>query len=114
MDVAVFSSTPYERQYLDAANKDGHHKFRHIDVSLDIDTVGLAAGYGAICIFVNDRANAEVLEALHAGGTRLVALRCTGFNNVDLKAAAKLGMKEVRVVDYSPNSVAEHAVALLL
>jgi D-lactate dehydrogenase len=114
MDVAVFSSTPYERQYLDAANKDGHHKFRHIDVSLDIDTVGLAAGYGAICIFVNDRANAEVLEALHAGGTRLVALRCTGFNNVDLKAAAKLGMKVVRVVDYSPNSVAEHAVALLL
>lgn len=114
MDVAIFSSTPYERQYLDAANKDGHHKLRHIDVSLDSETVGLAAGYGAICIFVNDRANAEVLEALHAGGTRLVALRCTGFNNVDLKAAAKLGMKVVRVVDYSPNSVAEHAVALLL
>jgi D-lactate dehydrogenase len=114
MDVAVFSSTPYERQYLDEANKAGQHKLRYIDVPLDMDTVGLAAGFGAVCVFVNDKANAEVLEALHQGGTRLLALRCTGFNNVDLKAAAKLGMKVVRVVTYSPNSVAEHAVALLL
>jgi D-lactate dehydrogenase len=114
MEVAIFSSTPYERQYLDEANRAEHHKLRYIDVSLDIDTVGLAAGYGAVCIFVNDKANADVLEPLHKGGTRLLALRCTGFNNVDLAAAEKLGMKVVRVVTYSPNSVAEHAVALLL
>jgi D-lactate dehydrogenase len=71
-------------------------------------------GHGAVCIFVNDRADATVLEALGRGGTKLVALRCTGFNNVDLKAAQALGIKVVRVVDYSPNSVAEHAVALLM
>jgi D-lactate dehydrogenase len=81
---------------------------------LELETVGLAAGYDAVCIFVNDTADAEVLDALKRGGTSLVALRCTGFNNVDLKAAESLGMRVVRVVDYSPNSVAEHAVALLL
>ncbi|RZI55442.1 MAG: 2-hydroxyacid dehydrogenase, partial [Zymomonas sp.] len=67
-----------------------------------------------VCIFVNDHADAAVLEVLRRGGTGLVALRCTGFNNVDLAAAQKLGIKVVRVVDYSPYSVAEHAVALLL
>ncbi|SAL09385.1 D-lactate dehydrogenase [Caballeronia peredens] len=114
MEVAIFSSTPYEREFLDAANKATNHKLRNFEETLDMDNVDLAAGFGAICIFVNDRANAEVLEALHKGGTRLIALRCTGFNNVDLHAAARLGLKVVRVVDYSPNSVAEHAVALLL
>ncbi|MGF6538976.1 2-hydroxyacid dehydrogenase [Paraburkholderia youngii] len=114
MEVAIFSSTRYERQYLDEANKAGQQKLQYFDVSLNMDTAGLAAGYGAVCIFVNDRADAQVLEALHKGGTRLLALRCTGFNNVDLEAAARLGMKVVRVVTYSPNSVAEHAVALLL
>ena len=114
MEVAIYSSTPYEREYLDEANKIEKHKLRYHDMSLDMDTVELAAGYGAVCIFVNDKADAEVLEALHKGGTRLVALRCTGFNNVDLAAAAKLGIRVVRVVNYSPNSVAEHAVALLL
>ncbi|WP_233809181.1 2-hydroxyacid dehydrogenase [Paraburkholderia sp. HP33-1] len=114
MEVAIFSSTRYERQYLDEANKVEQHKLRYFDVLLEMDTVGLAAGYGAVCIFVNDRADAQVLEALRKGGTGLLALRCTGFNNVDLKAAARLGVKVVRVVTYSPNSVAEHAVALLL
>src|SRR5689334_22116507 len=114
MEVAIFSSTRYERHYLDEANKAGQHKLHYFDVSLDVDTAGLAAGFGAVCIFVNDRADANVLEALHKGGTRLLALRCTGFNNVNLEAAAKLGMKVVRVVTYSPYSVAEHAVALLL
>ncbi|MFL6685149.1 2-hydroxyacid dehydrogenase [Paraburkholderia sp. SIMBA_055] len=114
MEVAVFSSTRYERRYLDGANRNGAHKLHYFDVLLDTDTAGLAAGYGAVCIFVNDKADAEVLGALHRGGTRLLALRCTGFNNVDLAAAAGLGMKVVRVVTYSPNSVAEHAVALLL
>lgn len=114
MEVAIFSSTRYERRYLDAANGAGRHHLHYFDALLEMDTVGLAAGYGAVCIFVNDTANAQVLEALHAGGTRLLALRCTGFNNVDLEAAARLGIKVVRVVTYSPYSVAEHAVALLL
>ncbi|KIG10876.1 2-hydroxyacid dehydrogenase [Caballeronia concitans] len=114
MEVAIFSSTPYERKFLDEANQSEHHALRYLDVLLDHDTAGLANGFGAVCIFVNDKADARALEALHRGGTRLVALRCTGFNNVDLEAAARLGMKVVRVVTYSPYSVAEFAVALLL
>ncbi|KWR79459.1 2-hydroxyacid dehydrogenase [Cupriavidus sp. IDO] len=114
MEIAVFSAKPYDREYLDAANAEAGHHLKYFEVPLDSTTVGLAAGHDAVCIFVNDRADAAVLEALGQGGTRLVALRCTGFNNVDLKAAQGLGIKVVRVVDYSPNSVAEHAVALLM
>jgi D-lactate dehydrogenase len=114
MKVAVFSAKPYDREYLNAANAAEGHQLKYFDDPLDAETVALAAGHDAVCIFVNDCANAEVLEALTRGGTRLVALRCTGFNNVDLAAAERLGVKVVRVVDYSPNSVAEHAVAMLL
>jgi D-lactate dehydrogenase len=114
MKIAVFSAKRYDRSYLDAANGAAGHQLKYYEVPLDADSVHLAAGYDAVCIFVNDTADAGVLEQLRAGGTRLVALRCTGFNNVDLKAAEQLGMKVVRVTDYSPYSVAEHAVALLL
>jgi D-lactate dehydrogenase len=114
MEIAVFSAKPYDREYLDAANAAHTHRLKYYEVPLDDETVSLAAGHGAVCIFVNDHANAAVLEALAKGGTKLVALRCTGFNNVDLSAARALGIKVVRVVDYSPNSVAEHAVALLM
>lgn len=114
MEIAVFSAKPYDRQFLDAANADHAHRLRYLDDPLNADTVGLAAGHRGVCIFVNDKADAPVLEVLAQGGTQLVALRCTGFNNVDLQAAADLGIKVVRVVDYSPNSVAEHAVALLM
>ncbi|MBN3852152.1 MULTISPECIES: 2-hydroxyacid dehydrogenase [unclassified Paraburkholderia] len=114
MDIAVFSAKPYDREFLNAANAGHGHKLRYLDDPLNEDTVGLAAGHRAICIFVNDKADAGILETLARGGTELVALRCTGFNNVDLKAAADIGIKVVRVVDYSPNSVAEHAVALLM
>ena len=114
MKIAVFSAKRYDREYLDAANVAQGHTLKYHEAPLDLDTVHLAAGYDAVCIFVNDKADAEVLTQLQAGGTGLVALRCTGFNNVDLKAAAQLGVKVVRVTDYSPYSVAEHAVALLL
>ncbi len=114
MKIAVFSAQPYDRQFLGAANAAEGHVLHYFDVALRPDSVALAAGYEAVCIFVNDVADASVLEALRGGGTGLVALRCTGFNNVDLAAASRLGIKIVRVVDYSPYSVAEHAVALLL
>jgi len=114
MKIAVFSAQPYDRQFLDAANAAEGHDLKYFEAALGLESVALAAGHEAVCIFVNDVANATVLEALQAGGTQLVALRCTGFNNVDLAAAARLGVKVVRVVNYSPNSVAEHAVALLL
>lgn len=114
MKIAVFSAKRYDRDFLDAANAAEGHQLHYFEVALGLESVALAAGHDAVCIFVNDVADAGVLEALQRGGTKLVALRCTGFNNVDLAAAGRLGMKVVRVVDYSPNSVAEHAVALLL
>lgn len=114
MKIAVFSAKRYDRDYLDAANASEGHQLKYYEVPLDLDSVHLATGYDAVCIFVNDKADAGVLAQLKAGGTRLIALRCTGFNNVDLKTAEQLGMKVVRVTDYSPYSVAEHATALLL
>src|SRR6187551_477280 len=114
MKIAVFSAQPYDRQFLDAANVAEGHELHYFEAALGLESVALAAGFEGVCIFVNDVANAAVLDALRAGGTGLVALRCTGFNNVDLAAASRLGIKVVRVVDYSPYSVAEHAVALLL
>lgn len=114
MNVAVFSAKRYDREFLDAANASAGHRITYFDVPLDRETVALAHADEAVCIFVNDKADADVLEALSRGGTRLIALRCTGFNNVDLQAAARFGLRVVRVVTYSPYSVAEHAVALLL
>ena len=113
MKVAVFSAKRYDREFLNAANASAGHQLRYFDTPLDVESAALATGYEVVCIFVNDAANAEVLKVLAAGGTRLIALRCTGFNNVDLKTAADLGLKVVRVVTYSPHSVAEHAVSLL-
>jgi D-lactate dehydrogenase len=114
MNIAVFSAKRYDRDYLGAANAASGHRITCFDEPLERETASLAHAYDAVCIFVNDKADADVLETLSRGGTRLVALRCTGFNNVDLQAAARLGLKVVRVVTYSPYSVAEHAVALLL
>lgn len=114
MKVAVFSARRYDREFLDAANATAGHTLCYFEARLAADTVALAAGCEAVCLFPNDCADAPVLKALAAGGTRLVAMRCTGFNNVDLQAAAQCGIKVVRVSRYSPYSVAEHAVALLL
>jgi len=113
MKIAVFSAKHYDREFLEAANAAEGHQLKYYEAALDAESAGLAAGCDAVCIFVNDKCDADVLSELQRGGTRLVALRCTGFNNVDLQAAASLGIKVVRVVDYSPYSVAEHAVALL-
>ncbi len=112
--VAVFSTQAYDRQFLDAANAGNTCRLHYFDVALDADTASLAGGHEVACIFVNDRADGDVLKTLAAGGTRLLALRCTGFNNVDLAAARACGIRVVRVSTYSPHSVAEHAVALLL
>ena len=113
MKVAVFSAKRYDREYLDAANAAGH-ELRYYEAPLDGESVGLAAGHDVACIFVNDMCDPGVLAELQRGGTRLLALRCTGSNNVDLAAATRLGIQVVRVTEYSPYSVAEHAVALLL
>ncbi|MEZ6189446.1 MAG: 2-hydroxyacid dehydrogenase [Planctomycetota bacterium] len=114
MRVAVFSSKPYDREFLEAANAAGEHELVFFEAGLDLRTATLAAGFGAVCAFVNDTCSAEVLEALAEGGTRLLALRSAGFNHVDLGAARRLGITVARVPAYSPYAVAEHAVALVL
>ena len=112
MRVAVFSTKPYDRRFLEAAGT--AHAFAWIEARLDPATARLAEGSEAACLFVNDRADAAALEVLAAGGVRLLALRSAGFNHVDLGAASRLGIAVGRVPAYSPEAVAEHAVALIL
>jgi len=114
MRVAVFSSKPYDEQYLGDAAKDSDHQLDFFEAKLNCDTVPLAASHDAVCVFVHDEVNGEVLRKLAEGGTRLVVLRAAGFNNVYLDGAAELGIKIGRVPAYSPYAVVEHAVALIL
>ena len=114
MRVAVFSPKPYDRTFLDAANGEHRHELVFLEQRLSQQTTILATGFPAICVFVNDCVDAAVLESLYAGGTRLIALRCAGFNNVDLEAAQRLEMTVARVPAYSPYAVAEHTVGLML
>jgi D-lactate dehydrogenase len=114
MRVAVFSTRPYDRHFLERANAAGRHQLIFHESRLDATSAGVADGALAVCAFVNDRLDAQVLQRLHAGGVRLLALRSAGFNHVDLEAAAALGMVVGRVPEYSPYAVAEHTVALLL
>lgn len=114
MRVAVFSAKAYDRRFLDAANAGFGHGIDYFDARLDASTARLASGYPAVCVFVNDRLDADALEALAAVGVRTVALRCAGFNNVDLAAAEVLGLTVVRVPAYSPEAVAEFTLGLIL
>ncbi|BAZ37225.1 D-isomer specific 2-hydroxyacid dehydrogenase NAD-binding protein [Calothrix sp. NIES-4101] len=114
MRVAVFSTKVYDRKFLEVANTSYKYELAFFDPYLNKDTAILAKGFPAVCIFVNDQADATTLEILAAQGTELLALRCAGFNNVDLKAAAELGIKVVRVPAYSPYAVAEHTIAMIL
>ncbi len=112
--VAVFDTKPYDRDYLAVAAATAGLTCRFHEFRLDSDTVAIAGGADAACIFVNDRADRPVLEKLAALGVRHLALRCAGFNQVDLAAARSLGVSVTRVPAYSPHAVAEHTVALLL
>jgi D-lactate dehydrogenase len=114
MKLAVYSTKKYDRELLDAANRSHGHDITYFDAHLDTRTAGLAKGFPAVCVFVNDQADAATIAQLAAGGTGIIATRSTGFNQIDLKAAAAHNIKVVRVTDYSPHSVAEFAVGLLL
>ncbi|MCC5925924.1 MAG: 2-hydroxyacid dehydrogenase [Bacteroidetes bacterium] len=114
MNVAVFSTKSYDRDYLNRFNQKNGLELVYFEAQLNINTAALADGSKAICVFVNDDLSAVVLDKLHALGVELIALRCAGFNNVDLKRAAELNIDVVRVPAYSPRAVAEHAVALML
>jgi len=112
--VAVFDTKPYDREYLGKAVGTEDLDLRFQEFRLEPATVSAAAGANAVCIFVNDNAHRPVLEQLSKLGVRMIALRCAGFNNVDLKAAKELGISVTRVPSYSPHAVAEHTIALIL
>jgi D-lactate dehydrogenase len=114
MKIAVFSTKPYDQKFLTTANYDYEHELIFLEARLSRATVALAAGCQGICTFVNDPIDARTCELLAARGIRLIALRCAGFNQVDLKAAAHFGITVVRVPAYSPYAVAEHTVGLML
>lgn len=110
----MYSTKPYDHDSFVVANEAFGHVLDELDDRLTTRTAALAEGYDAVCIFVNDHGHEGVLRALHDRGVRHVALRCAGFNNVDVEAAQALGIDVVRVPAYSPNAVAEHTIALIL
>lgn len=114
MKLALFSAHGYDRTFFEEENVRFGHELVFFEAGLDARTAPLAAGFDGVCVFVNDRLDAPTLAALAAGGVRFIALRCAGFNNVDLKAAAAANLRIARVPAYSPHAVAEHALALIL
>jgi len=112
--IAVFDAKSYDRDYLSRASGADELDWHFHEFRLETKTVFAAQGAQAVCVFVNDVVNREILERLVSSGIRLVTLRCAGFNNVDLDAAKELGVAVTRVPSYSPHAVAEHAIALLL
>lgn len=113
MKVAVFSAKKYDREGF-SQWADSSLQFNYIESRLSSDSAKLAAGSHAVCVFVNDDLNAAVLQQLSEMGIEMVALRCAGFNNVDLGAAKALGIRVARVPAYSPEAVAEHTIGLIL
>jgi D-lactate dehydrogenase len=114
MKIAMFDTHRYDRDSFEAANVAGAHAISFLEPRLTSETAPLARSHDAVCSFVNDRVDEPTLQTLLEGGTRLIALRSAGYNHVDLAAAARLGLTVVRVPEYSPYAVAEHAVALVL
>ena len=114
MKMAVFSTKKWVRDSFDAANPEFGFQFTYYEPRLGPDTAKLAADHDAVCAFVNDDISAAVLDELLGYGIKLVAMRCAGFNNVDIKRAAELGIIVVRVPAYSPYAVAEHALGMIL
>jgi D-lactate dehydrogenase len=114
MKIAFFSTQPYDKIYFETNNNDVSTELFYFQVALNSQTVNLANGFDGICIFVNDKADVTVIEALKTIGIKFIVLRCAGFNNVDLQAAKNNNIKVYRVPAYSPEAVAEHAVALIL
>ena len=114
MKILFFSAKPYDRQFFDAYNKPYGFEIEYLETHLGPHIVNAVDGQEAVCVFVNDKVNAEVISVLHAKGVKIIALRCAGFNNVDLDAARAHGMRVCRVPEYSPEAVAEHTVAMLL
>ena len=118
LKIAFFGTKDYDRTFFSELTKEKgqgtyNSEIRYFKSKLGPETVGMSAGYDAVCVFVNDDVSRPVVEQLHANGVRLVLLRCAGFNNVDLNATKEYGITVLRVPAYSPYAVAEHAMAIL-
>ena len=114
MKIVFFSAKPYDKQFFDRFNQSHGFELEYHETHLGPHSVDMVRGAEAVCVFVNDRLTAPVIESLSNKGVRIIALRCAGFNNVDLEAAKRSGISVSRVPAYSPEAVAEHAVAMLL
>lgn len=114
MRIAFFSMKPFERSAFTAANVAHGHVIEMLVERLHAAMAPLAAGFDAVCVFVNDRVDARTIDLLAAGGVRLILCRSAGYNHVDLSAARRAGIAVMRVPAYSPESVAEHSVAMVL
>lgn len=114
MKLGVFSCKPYDREFFAQANRRHAHELTCFDVHLNEQTATLAQGLRAVCAFVNDTLSRQTLSQLKSAGVELIALRSAGYNHVDLAAAQELGLTVVRVPRYSPSSVAEHTIGLIL
>lgn len=112
--IAFFDAKPYDKPAFERLGAENDIRFKFFETRLNADTVELARGCDGVCAFVNDTMDAPVLDELYAYGIRVIALRCAGFNQVDIQHAEKKGMTVVRVPAYSPYAVAEHAMAMLL
>lgn len=110
----MFSTKSYDQSYFEKLNTGSEISFSFYEAALNKDTASLTTGYTGVCVFVNDQLDQDTIAAIADNGVKLIALRCAGFNNVDLAAAKENGIKIVRVPAYSPESIAEHAVALML
>ena len=114
MKVSFFSSQPYDISFFEKMNTQYQHEIIFHEYALNEETIELVHDVQCVCVFVNDKLSASILKKLFGKGVRLIALRCAGFNNVDIKTADKLGITVVRVPSYSPESIAEHTIGLML
>jgi D-lactate dehydrogenase len=114
MKIAVYSSKKYDREFLQAANQNYNYELQFFESRLEDKTAPLAKGFDVVCAFVNDKLDRPTLEILTQNKIKLIALRCAGFNNIDLVAAKELNIPVVRVPAYSPYAVAEYTIALIL
>jgi D-lactate dehydrogenase len=113
MKIIFFSAKPYDKLFFDRINRQYGFELEYYETHLGPHIVNVVEEATAVCVFVNDKLTAAVLETLAAKGVKIIALRCAGFNNVDLEAAKKLNLQVCRVPAYSPEAVAEHAIAML-
>jgi D-lactate dehydrogenase len=114
MKITFFSTKPYDKEFFNKQNEQFGFELEYYETHLGPHIINVVDKTDAVCVFVNDKVNAEVINELAAKGVKVIALRCAGFNNVDLEAAKANGIKVCRVPAYSPEAVAEHAVAMLL